>query len=164
MFSASAAYHLVRAKPRVILFLRKLDHSAIYLLIASTYTPMCLVRFTGFWHWGFLAIVWALAVSGIIAKIVTINTPRWLSAGLYLVMGWLSLAAIKQMLMMLPTGALVWLLIGGVFFTLGAVVYITKIMDFVPGIFGFHETWHIFVILGCFSHYLTILSVVAPTA
>ncbi|MEA3458727.1 MAG: hemolysin III family protein, partial [Candidatus Thermoplasmatota archaeon] len=143
MFFASSAYHLIQARPERILALRKLDHAAIYILIAGTYTPICFNQFTGFWRWGVLAIVWSLAVAGIITKMLIINPPRWLSAGVYLVMGWLSLLAMREMLRALPVGALVWLLVGGVFFTIGAVVYITKIMDFAPGAFGFHEVWHI---------------------
>jgi hemolysin III len=162
MFFASAAYHLVKARPEVVKVLRKLDHSAIYLLIAGTYTPICFNMFTGFWRDGMLAIIWSIALVGIIFKIFIINAPRWLNAGLYLLMGWLSLLTIGQMLAHLPVGALIWLLAGGVFFTLGAVIYITKILDFVPGVFGFHEVWHIFVILGALSHFIVILIYVAP--
>ena len=157
MFSASAVYHLVKAGPRTIRALRKLDHSAIYLLIAGTYTPLCFNLFTGFWKWGLLGIVWGLALAGVVVKLFIIDAPRWVNAGVYVLMGWLSLAAVHQMFTALPTGALVWLFLGGVIFTLGAVVYTTKIMDFVPGIFGFHEVWHVFVILGCLCHYVAIL-------
>ena len=162
MFSASAAYHLIPGKPELIQTLRKLDHSAIYILIAGTYTPICFNQFSGFWRWGLLAIIWALAFAGVMGKIIIINAPRWLTAGIYLVMGWLSLMALREMLLVLPLGALIWLFLGGVFFTVGALVYITKIMNFVPGVFGFHETWHIFVILGCLCHFVVILAYIAP--
>jgi hemolysin III len=162
MFSASAAYHLVRARERVIHNLRKLDHAAIYILIAGTYTPLCFNQFNGFWKWGMLAIVWGLALIGIIAKMFVVNAPRALTAGIYLGMGWLALIGLPEMLRILPIGALVWLSLGGVIFTLGAIVYITKTLDFVPGVFGFHESWHIFVILGCLCHFILILFYVAP--
>lgn len=162
MFSASAAYHLVTAGPRVILFLRKLDHSAIYLLIAGTYTPICLHFFTGFWRVGLLAVVWALAVLGIGVKLFVIRAPRWVTAAVYLAMGWLSLSAIREILVSLPPGALVWLLLGGLFFTGGAVIYVWKKPDLFPGVFGFHEIWHIFVILGAFSHFVLMAAYVAP--
>ena len=162
MFFTSAAYHLVKARPEGVKVLRKLDHSAIYLLIAGTYTPICFNMFSGFWRGGMLAIIWSIALGGIVFKIFIINAPRWLNAGLYLMMGWLSLLMIGQMLAHLPVGALIWLLAGGLFFTLGAVIYITKILDFVPGVFGFHEVWHIFVILGALSHFIVILIYVAP--
>lgn len=161
MFSASSIYHLVKAKPRTIQALRKLDHAAIYLLIAGSYTPFCLNLFTGFWKWGLLAIVWSLAIIGIVVKLFTINAPRWVSAAVYVGMSWLSLAAINEMLAVVPVSGLVWLFVGGLIFTLGAIVYATKTMNFVPGVFGFHEVWHIFVILGCLCHYVAILISVA---
>ncbi len=158
---ASASYHLIKGKRERIQFLRKIDHSAIYVLIAGTYTPLCFNQFTGFWRWGILTIVWSVAVAGSVAKIF-VNVPRWFAAGMYLAMGWLSLLAVKEIARVLPPGAIVWLFSGGILFTLGAVVYITKIMDFVPGVFGFHEVWHIFVILGCLCHYIMIAVYVAP--
>ena len=164
LFAASAAYHLVVAGPRILAGLRKLDHAAIYLLIAGTYTPICAIMFTGFWKWGLLAIVWSLAIIGIVIKMFIMNAPRWVSAGIYLIMGWLCIAAIGEMVHVLPAGAIVWLLVGGVIYTLGAVVYITKKFDFFPGKFGFHEVWHIFVILGALAHYISIAVYIAPTS
>jgi hemolysin III len=161
MFAASASYHLIRAGPRRALFLRKLDHTAIYLLIAGTYTPICSYFFTGFWRSGFLAIIWGLAVVGIVSKLFVINAPRWFSSAAYLGMGWLSVLGSGEILDKLPTGALLWLVLGGFFFTLGAVVYIIKKPDPWPGLFGFHEIWHVFVILGAFSHYALMLGYVA---
>ena len=162
MFSASAAYHLVKSKPRVVQLLRKLDHAAIYVLIAGTYTPICLHFFTGFWRWVPLATVWIMALAGIIVKMFIINAPRWVTTVVYLLMGWLSIAAIREMLIAMPVGALVWLAAGGLFFTVGAIVYATKRPNFYPGVFGFHELWHIFVILGCASHFIVIAAFVAP--
>ena len=162
LFAASATYHMVKARPQVIEILRKFDHSAIYLLIAGTYTPICFNMFTGFWQWGMLSIVWALALIGIGFKIFIIKAPRWLSAGIYVLMGWLCLLALKEMLAALPMAALVWLAVGGIIYTLGAVVYITKIFNFVPGKFGFHEVWHIFVILGALAHFMAVLVYIAP--
>lgn len=156
MFSASATYHLAQVKPRVQETLRKLDHSAIFVLIAGTYTPICLNAFTGFWRWGFLSIIWGIAVAGIIIKIFYIRAPRWLNAGMYVLMGWISVLAWRQMAG-LPLGALVWLIVGGVIYTLGAVVYATKIFNFVPGKFGFHEVWHLFVIGGALAHFISVL-------
>lgn len=162
MFAASATYHLVRAQPKAIAALRKLDHSAIYLLIAGTYTPFCFTWFTGFWRWGILLIVWSLAIIGIVVKLWTIHAPRWVSAGLYVAMGWLCLIGLPQMLASMPPQALFWLAAGGVVYTLGAVVYVTKAMDFFPGVFGFHEVWHIFVMAGALAHFIGILFYAAP--
>jgi len=159
MFSASATYHMVRAKDRVLLILRKIDHSAIFLLIAGTYTPFCINAFDGFWKWGMLIIIWSLAAIGIIVKVFYIKSPRWLNAGIYVVMGWLCVGASGQMLATLPAWVFTWLLVGGVIYTLGAVVYSTKIFNFKPGVFGFHEVWHIFVMLAAAAHYVAVLGV-----
>ena len=164
LFAASATYHMVKAKPQVIEILRKFDHSAIYLLIAGSYTPICYNMFTGFWKWGMLAIVWSFALIGIGVKIFIIKAPRWVTTGVYLAMGWMAVFAIKEMLTMLPAGALIWLATGGIIYTMGAVVYATKIFNFAPGKFGFHEVWHIFVILGALAHFIAILAYVAPTS
>jgi hemolysin III len=162
LLSASAAYHLVKASPQTIQWLRKLDHSAIFLLIAGTYTPVCLNLFSGFWQWGMLAIIWSIALLGTLSKMLWINAPRGLSAAIYLVMGWLGVIGGKELVAALPPGALALLAAGGLAFTLGAIVYITKIFDFAPGVFGFHEVWHIFVLVGCACHYLLMLFYVAP--
>ena len=162
LFAASAAYHMIKARPKVLEILRKLDHSAIYLLIAGTYTPFCTIMFDGFWKWGMLTIIWSLALIGIVVKIFIVNAPRWLNAGIYIVMGWLCIAAIGEMLRVLPPWALTWLVVGGVLYTLGAVVYITKILNFWPGKFGFHEVWHIFVLLGALAHFIAIDFFIAP--
>ena len=163
MFSASAAYHMAQMGPKSLLRLRKFDHSAIYLLIAGSYTPICLHYFTGFWRTGMLGIIWALALTGISVKLFIINAPRWVTAGLYLIMGWLSVAAGRELVSTLPLPALVWLALGGLFFTVGAVIYILKRPDPLPGIFGFHGIWHIFVILGAFSHFALMAIYVAPS-
>ncbi len=159
MFSASATYHMVQAKDRVLVILRKLDHSAIYLLIAGTYTPFCVNAFSGFWKWGMLSIIWSLAIIGIVIKIFYIKAPRWLNAGIYVVMGWLCFGAAGEMLASLPVWVFAWLLGGGIVYTLGAVVYITKFFNFWPGVFGFHEVWHIFVLLAAAAHYVAVMGV-----
>jgi hemolysin III len=163
LFSASAIYHLVKVKPRISDYLRKLDHSAIYLLIAGTYTPICFNLFTGFWKWGMLILIWSLAFIGVAVKLLWINAPRWLYTSVYIAMGWLAILGGKEILATLPTGALVWILVGGITFTIGAIIYATKTMDFFPGVFGFHEVWHIFVILGALAHFVGILVYVAPS-
>ncbi len=160
MFTASAVYHSARVTPRVLGILRKIDHSAIYLLIAGTYTPFCVLAFSGFWRWGFLAIIWALALSGVMVKVFIIHAPRWINAGVYVVMGWLCLFAVNEMLKVLAPDTIGWLLAGGIIYTLGAVVYATKRMNFKPGVFGFHEVWHIFVLLGAGAHFLAVASLV----
>jgi len=158
LFSASATYHLTKAKPAILQTLRKLDHSAIYLLIAGTYTPFCINAFTGFFRWGLLVTIWTIALAGIVVKIFYVKAPRWLNATVYVVMGWLCVSAVGQMHTALPVNAMVWLIVGGVVYTLGAVIYTTKIFNFVPGKFGFHEVWHIFVLLGALAHFVAVMS------
>ena len=164
LFLASGLYHSIKANPEALVKLRKFDHSAIFLLIAGTYTPICFNMLEGFWKWGMLGLVWGLALIGIGVKIFFIKAPRWVSAGVYLIMGWLCVLAIQEILAAMPVGALIWLAAGGVIFTLGAVVYITKTLDFVPGVFGFHEVWHIFVILGALAHFIMIAYYIAPVS
>jgi len=162
LFAASAIYHMVRARPSILNNLRKLDHSAIYILIAGTYTPFCFNLFTGFWQWGMLILIWGLAIIGVAVKLLWMDAPRWLYTGVYIAMGWLALLGSKELLATLPAGAIAWLLIGGITFTVGAIIYATKSFNFFPGKFGFHEVWHIFVILGALAHFIGILVYIAP--
>ena len=158
LYAASTLYHAL-PQPRVKHLFKILDHCSIYLLIAGTYTPFCVNAFEGFWKWGMLGIIWSLALIGIIVKVFYIRAPRWLNAGIYLVMGWLAVSASGQMLSALPAWVLGWMIAGGVIYTLGALVYITKIFNFKPGVFGFHEMWHIFVLLAAAAHFVAVLGV-----
>jgi hemolysin III len=159
LFSASATYHLVKAGPKTVEILRKLDHSAIYLLIAGTYTPICINALSGFYRWGLLAIVWAIAFVGILVKVFFLKEPRWVSATVYAIMGWLSVLAAGQMVTALSPMTLVWLIVGGVVYTLGGVIYAARLFDFAPGRFGYHEVWHIFVLAGAAAHFMAVLGV-----
>ncbi len=161
LFTASTVYHLVRMPDASTSRLRKFDHSAIYVLIAGTYTPICLNYFTGFLRWGFLALIWGFALVGVVAKLFVIKAPRWVTAGIYLVMGWMALLVIKPMLEVIPTGGLLWMLTGGLLYTIGAVIYITKKLDLAPGVFGFHEVWHVFVTLAALCHFIMIYKYIA---
>lgn len=159
LFSASGIYHALGGSPRTQEILRKIDHSAIYLLIAGTYTPFCVIAFSGFWRWGFLVIIWSLALAGIGVKMFTLHAPRWFTAGVYVVMGWLSIFAIREILLRMTPFAIGWLVTGGVLYTLGAVIYVTKKGNFFPGVFGFHELWHIFVLLGAAAHFVAVTGI-----
>lgn len=161
LFSASASYHLAKPADSVLLKLRKFDHSAIYVLIAGTYTPICINFFTGWLRWGFLALIWGIALAGVIVKLFVINAPRWVTAGVYLVMGWMAVLVVKPMLQSMPAAALWWMLAGGLTYSIGAVIYITKKLDFWPGVFGFHEVWHVFVSLAALCHFIMIFRYVA---
>ena len=164
LFSASATYHLVQTTSKREEWLRKFDHIAIFLLIAGTYTPVCLVVLTGGWRWGLLIPVWGLAAAGGIFKLVWVRSPRWMSAGIYVVMGWLGVIGVAQLLRALPLAGLGWLLLGGLFYTGGAVIYATKRPNFLPGVFGFHELWHLFVSAGGAAHYIFVAAYILPFA
>ncbi|MFC5847376.1 PAQR family membrane homeostasis protein TrhA [Deinococcus petrolearius] len=152
LYGASASYHSFRPGERGMLWLRKLDHASIFLLIAGTYTPMVYFGLGGGWRVGVLALVWGVALAGMALKLLTMRLPRWVSTALYLALGWLSLALLPEFVRTLPAGAVVWLAVGGVLYTAGAVVYGTKRWNPKPGFFGFHEIWHLFVLGGTAAH------------
>ena len=156
LYSASAIYHLTKAKASVILRLRKLDHSMIYVLIAGTYTPSLLLSLTGALKWGFFIGIWSIAIAGIIVKMFWIASPRWLNAGLYVAMGWSGMAAIVPIYNGIGKAGITWLLAGGIAYTVGAVIYATKRPLLFKG-FGFHEIFHIFVIIGSVCHYVMVM-------
>ncbi len=152
LYLASASYHSFHVSERALLWLRKLDHSAIFLLIAGSYTPIAYFGLAGNWRWAVLGVVWGIALAGVTLKLITMRLPRWLSTALYLGMGWIAMAFLPQFVHTLAPGALVWLAVGGALYTAGAVIYATKRWNPRPGIFGFHEIWHLFVLGGSGAH------------
>lgn len=161
MFTASAAYHLLPLSPGGTRTLRRVDHIMIYILIAGTYTPLCLIPLWGLWGWSLLAGIWALAAAGIVMATRWLNAPRWLTTAIYVIMGWLVVIAVAPLLRTVPPGGLEWLLIGGLFYTVGAVIYATRRPNPVPGVFGFHEIWHLFVLAGGLSHFWAVFRYIA---
>lgn len=157
LYTSSAIYHIVQASARVIQNLRRLDHTMIFVLIAGTYTPFCLGPLRGPWGFWLLGVIWGVGILGILFSIFWIDAPRWLTTGLYLVMGWAIVVAAAPLVRSLPSGALIWLALGGLMYSLGAVIYATKRPNPLPGVFGFHEIWHIFVLAGSFSHFVSVL-------
>jgi hemolysin III len=161
-FVASAVYHLVKTTPERTLLLRKIDHTAIFLLIAGTYTPICMLVLTGAWRWGLLTVIWTLAVVGIFVKLAFMRAPRWVSVAIYMTMGWVGVVGIAQLFAALSPQALVWLAAGGVLYSVGAIIYATRRPDFFPGVFGFHEVWHLFVSAASAAHFIFVLGYVVP--
>jgi hemolysin III len=162
LFSASAAYHLVKTTPERTLWLRKLDHTAIFLLIAGTYTPVCAIVLSGAWRWGLLAVIWTLAAVGIVFKLAFMRAPRWLSVVIYVAMGWLGVIGFGPLVQAVPAAGIGWLVAGGLLYTAGAVIYVTRWLDFFPGVFGFHEVWHLFVSAASAAHFVFVLGYVVP--
>lgn len=156
LYSASATYHMVIARDKVLTFLRKLDHSMIFILIAGTYVPFCLISLQGYIGWTIFAIVTTIAVLGIVFKMVWFNCPRWLSTAMYIGMGWIIIIAIFPLTSVLSFQGVFLLVLGGVIYTLGGVVYAIKPKWMQFKNWGFHEIFHIFILLGTLAHFLSV--------
>lgn len=153
LYTVSTLYHWLPLSEKATAQMRKLDHIMIFVLIAATYTPFCLIPFRGVFGWSLFGCVWAIAVIGTVFKIFWIHAPRWISAGVYVFMGWLAIVGIGPMVRTLQPGAIFWLVTGGVLYSTGALIYATKKPNPIPNWFGFHEIFHIFVILGSCAHF-----------
>jgi len=149
LYSASTLYHSVRGRAKEIL--QKLDHFSIYLLIAGTYTPFCLVTLRGAWGWAMFGIVWGLAIVGILQEIKPRSEARILSLVIYAIMGWVIVIAVKPLLDNIDTAGFVWLVTGGLLYTFGIVFY-----AFDTRFRHWHGIWHLFVIGGSLAHYFAI--------
>ena len=154
LYTASTLYHWLPVSTNIENKLRNLDHVMIHILIASTYTPICLIPLRGVWGWSMFGIVWTLAIFGILLKLFWKSLPNWFSTTFYIFLGWLSIIAIYPMMMTLQLGAIIWIFIGGFFYTLGAIIHGINKPNPIPKILGAHEIFHVFVILGSFSHFM----------
>ncbi len=155
LYSASSIYHFYNGPLFKQERLRKLDHSMIYVLIAGSYTPICLKFMEGLHGVLFVVAIWSIALCGIAIKLCWMNAPRWLSTGFYLLMGWAIVFDWKSLAAM-PVGVIVLLLAGGISYSIGAIFYIIKKPNFSSS-FGFHELFHIFILGGTFLHFLAVL-------
>lgn len=160
LYSASTLYHCVNTSVRGRIALRKLDHSSIYFLIAGTYTPICLIPLRGAWGWTLFGVIWGLALLGLVMALLWINAPRWLTAGIYIFMGWLAIIAIYPLSQAMPGRGLFWLLLGGVVYTIGGVLYALKWPGRGNPRFGCHEIFHVFILLGSVCHFLLMYQVI----
>jgi hemolysin III len=164
LYFASSLYHLLPLSPAGVARLRRLDHMTIFVLIAGTYTPFCLLALDGKWRWGLLTLIWSLALCGILLKSLWMDAPRWLSVVIYLSMGWVAVIAVPALLRAVPPAGITWVLAGGLVYSAGALIYGLKRPNPIPGVFGFHEVWHLFVIAGSTCHFWAVLRYVAPLA
>ena len=153
LYTASSIYHLLSVSEKSIRVLRKIDHMMIYILIAGTYTPVCLIPLRGGWGWSLLISIWSIAMAGIVLKVLWFNAPRWLYTLFYLLMGWLIVIAFVPLVRTMPIAAMLWLIAGGLLYTVGAVIYGTKWPKLKSKVFGFHEVFHVFVLYGSFCHF-----------
>lgn len=162
LYLSSSLYHLLPLSEAGVRFMKRLDHISIFLLIAGSYTPFCLVALRGAWGWSLFGVAWGLAALGILFKLFWLYAPRWVVTGLYLGMGWVVVIAIVPLAHALNAGGLFWLFAGGFFYSSGAVTYALKRPDPWPGRFGFHEIWHLFVLAGSGAHFWAMLKYVLP--
>ena len=163
LYAASTIYHTLDISPKINRMLRKADHMMIFILIAGTYTPICLITLKGPVGYGLLALVWGIAIVGIVIKGFWIYCPKWFSSVLYIAMGWVCVLAFTQIMNALPRAAFLWLLAGGIIYTVGGIIYALKLPLFNARhkYFGSHEIFHLFVMGGSLCHYIMMYAFVA---
>lgn len=163
LYGASTIYHTLDISEKVNRRLKKLDHMMIFILIAGTYTPVCLIVLGNRAGFLLLALVWAIAAVGILINALWIGCPKWFSSLIYISMGWVCLTAFREIVNALPLAAFVWLLTGGIIYTIGGVIYALKLPLFNSRHknFGSHEIFHLFVMGGSLCHYVMMYAFVA---
>ena len=161
LYAASATYHSWRASTRIEALLQRLDHSAIFLLIAGSYTPICLLALRGERGWILLGAVWSLAIMGVCGSLLWKTMPDWLRVTLYVVMGWLVVVALAPLRQSLSSAGWFFLLAGGAVYSVGTVIFALDKPHLWPGKFSAHDLWHLFVIGGSVCHFITIAGLVA---
>jgi hemolysin III len=149
LYLASTLYHAI-SSPRAKNILKRVDHAAIYLLIAGTYTPFCLGPLRGPWGWSLFGVVWGLGLAGAATDVASGRRFRWLSITVYLLMGWLVVTALRPMLASLDRPTLTWLFVGGAFYTGGVAFYVARRLPW------HHAIWHVFVLAGSICHWLAV--------
>ena len=163
LYAASTIYHTLDISPKVNQILRKVDHMMIFILIAGTYTPICMLVLGDRTGWTMLALVWGIAILGILINALWITCPKWLSSIIYIAMGWVCVLAFGKITSALPRSAFGWLLAGGIIYTVGGVIYALKLPLFNTKHknFGSHEIFHLFVMGGRLCHYIMMFAYIA---
>ena len=156
LYAASTIYHSVNCSGRILRIFRKMDHMMIFILIAGTYTPVCLLTLPKPSGLMLLAAVWGIALVGIFIKCFWITCPKWFSSVLYIAMGWSCLSVLGQLFSLLPLHAFLWLLAGGLIYTAGGIIYALRLplFDARHPMFGLHEIFHLFVMAGSLCHFV----------
>jgi hemolysin III len=162
LYGTSATYHRVHWAPTARRVVKRLDHAMIFVLIAGTYTPLCL-QVSLAWGIPMLSVVWGIAGAGIVLKLLWPDGPRWLSVALYVALGWLALAAVSELVTWFSVVELALLGIGGALYTVGGVVYAIRRPDPWPRVFGYHEIFHLFVVAGSALHYSLVVIYILPS-
>ena len=161
LYTASTLYHCINTSVAGRIALRKYDHISIYFLIAGTYTPICLLTLPHDGGIPMLIVVWAVALLGTVMALVWIDAPRWITAGVYLFMGWMSIFMLPSLLRNMPPQGIFWLALGGALYTVGGVLYAVKWPGRNNPRFGCHEIFHLFILLGSIAHFFLMYQVVA---
>lgn len=163
LYGASATYHSVNLDGRYLRVFRKLDHMMIFVLIAGSYTPVCLIVLGGKTGYTLLALVWGIALAGMLVKAFWITCPKWFSSAIYIAMGWVCVLVFGRLFDTLSTAAFLWLLAGGIVYTVGGVIYALKLPLFNSRHreFGSHEVFHLFVMAGSLCHFIFMYCYVA---
>lgn len=160
LYATSATYHLTISSDKVISFLRRLDHAMIFVLIAGSYTPFCLIALNGPTGWILFGIIIATAIAGVSFKLIWFKCPRWISTIIYVAMGWISIFLISPLYKALSFNGVSLLVLGGTFYTIGAIIYATKPKFLNFKHLGFHEIFHIFIMLGSLTHFFCVFNYV----
>jgi len=160
LYSASTVYHTIDKPEAMRVIYKRIDHMMIFILIAGTYTPICLISLNGVLGMTLMAIIWAVAIAGIVMKALWINAPRKLTAGLYILMGWMAIVAIYPLFQTLSREGFILLVVGGVVYTIGGIIYALKWPFTHNKWFGFHELFHLFVLGGSACHYVLVIQYV----
>ncbi len=160
LYGVSAAYHRLEWSPGARLWMRKLDHSTIFVFIAATYTPFSMLGLHGVWRTSILATVWSVAALGIALKLMRLRATSGAATAMYVALGWTAVIALPQLVRQLSAPAVALLIVGGILYTIGAIIYALKRPDPNPAVFGYHEVYHSLVIGGSLCHYLVVLSLV----
>lgn len=163
LYAASTIYHTLDISPKINQVLRKVDHMMIFMLIAGTYTPICILVLGDRTGWTMLALVWGIAVVGMLINALWITCPKWFSSLIYIAMGWVCVLAFGKITTALPRTAFYWLLAGGIIYTVGGIIYALKLPIFnkMHKNFGSHEIFHLFVMGGSLCHYIMMYAYVA---
>jgi hemolysin III len=156
LYIASATYHMVIAKQKVIAWLRRIDHSMIFVLIAGTYTPFCIIALNNTLGWILFFVINGLALVGVVFKLTWFSSPRWLSTMIYIAMGWLVVFFIGELAPVLGAGGMTFLILGGVAYTLGGIIYAVKPKFLQFKNWGFHEIFHVFILFGSLFHFICV--------
>ncbi|MCM1569619.1 MAG: hemolysin III family protein [Roseburia sp.] len=156
LYGASATYHSVNLEGKKLKFFKKIDHMMIFVLIAGSYTPVCLIVLGGQLGYTLLAVVWGIALGGMLIKACWVTCPKWFSSVIYIAMGWVVVAVFGRLVNSLSTAAFLWLLAGGVIYTIGGIIYALKLPIFNAKHkgFGSHEVFHLFVMGGSVCHFI----------